>query len=648
MGTRWMIPATLAVGALILLCISLPAYGQGPEEGVAQQGTAALGTAFTYQGRVFNDEGPVEGLCDFRFALYDAATGGDQVGDTLTKSGVVVESGLFSTLLDFGPVFDGAALYLQVEVACPAGSGGYETIEPRQALTPAPNALYSARAPWTGLLGMPAGFADGVDNDTTYSAGAGLVLSDTTFALAPGYRLPQSCNVGEIAEWDGSQWVCAPDDGGGSEHNHDDRYYTKTQLGSSGSAGVHWNNLTNIPSGFADGVDNNTTYSAGTGLTLNGTTFNVASLPIPGYVNRTLDSTGFVGTHSSIIIGTDGLPLISYYDETNGDLKVYHCNTLNCASGTATTLDSAGDVGQYTSITIGSGGFGLISYYDATNGDLKLARCFNVACTSANIVTVDSAGNVGKYTSITTTPAGFGYISYYDETNGDLKVAYCTNLNCDASNKYVVDSGGNVGQYTSVTRDGDGHSWISYYDVTNRDLKVARCHSMSCISGNTTVRTVDGTGGDDVGRFTSITVGNDGYPLVAYAKAYQSTSSLGGVRVARCNPGLCLSSETNNIAVSPVGSTREYQGIAITVGRDGLPIVSYADDTGRLHVSRCLNMVCSSRTTANNIQTSGVEDTSITIGVDSLPVISYGYSTSDDLRFVHCSDLSCQPYMWRR
>lgn len=35
---------------------------------------------------------------------------------------------------------------------------------------------------WTQLLYLPAGFADGVDDDTTYGAGAGLSLSGTTFS----------------------------------------------------------------------------------------------------------------------------------------------------------------------------------------------------------------------------------------------------------------------------------------------------------------------------------------------------------------------------------------------------------------------------------------------------------------------------------
>jgi hypothetical protein len=44
------------------------------------------------------------------------------------------------------------------------------------------------------------------------------------------------------------------------------------------------------------------------------------------------------------------------------------------------TLDSAGNVGAYTSVTVGADGLGLISYYDVTNGDLKVAHCANALC----------------------------------------------------------------------------------------------------------------------------------------------------------------------------------------------------------------------------------------------------------------------------
>jgi hypothetical protein len=41
-----------------------------------------------------------------------------------------------------------------------------------------------------------------------------------------------------------------------ASHTHDDRYYTETELQTSGSASVHWGNLSSVPAGFADDVDN--------------------------------------------------------------------------------------------------------------------------------------------------------------------------------------------------------------------------------------------------------------------------------------------------------------------------------------------------------------------------------------------------------
>ena len=195
----------------------------------------------------------------------------------------------------------------------------------------------------------------------------------------------------------------------------------------------------------------------------------------------TLDSAGDVGPYTSITTGADGLGLISYYDQTNQNLKVAHCSNAACTSATLTTLDGgAGFAGLFTSITIGADGLGLVGYYDQTNGDLKVAHCNDAACTSATLAAIDSVGNVGLESSITIGGDGLGLISYYDVTNTDLRVAHCANAACSSAASTTLDSAGIKGRFTSITTGLDGLGLISYFDQTNADLRVAHCGTAAC------------------------------------------------------------------------------------------------------------------------------------------------------------------------
>ena len=277
MKRRLILNTVLILGLMLALAAGL-SRAQGPGgEGEAGIRAAPLGTSFTYQGRLTDGGRPASGSYDFQFRLYDAASGWTQVGSTVNKEDVAVTEGLFTVELSFGGgVFTGDERWLEIFVRPGASTGPYTSLTPRQALTATPYAVYALGAPWSGLTGLPAGFADWVDNDTTYTAGPGLTLVGTTFsadatylqrrvsgscsggnairvinadgtvtcesvaggagditavypgtgltgggdsgdvtlALGAAYRLPQGCSNGQIAEWDGSVWACGNDDTG--------------------------------------------------------------------------------------------------------------------------------------------------------------------------------------------------------------------------------------------------------------------------------------------------------------------------------------------------------------------------------------------------------------------------------------------------
>jgi len=255
----------------ILLIATGSAYAQDPEPAAP----VPLGTAFTYQGRLSQDGSPANGAFDFEFYLFDAINGGNPVGGSIPFNDLSLTDGYFTVLLDFGVTsFSGHARYLEVRIRPGSDTGSFTILSPRQELTAAPNAIYSLSAPWSGLNGMPAGFADGIDNDTLYTNGTGLLLSsnafsaDTTYlqrrvsttcgagyairvvnadgtvtcepvsggagditavnagtglsgggtsgavtlSLASAFQLPQTCSNNQVPKWNGSTWICAADD----------------------------------------------------------------------------------------------------------------------------------------------------------------------------------------------------------------------------------------------------------------------------------------------------------------------------------------------------------------------------------------------------------------------------------------------------
>jgi hypothetical protein len=127
-------------------------------------------STITYQGLLRLGASLVNGPADFQFTLFGQPSGGAAL-TTISRNNVAVSQGLFTVELPGETEFiSQPELWLEIAARAPAGSGAFTTLSPRQRISSAPHAIRSldanaaASAPWSGLNGVPAGFADGIDD----------------------------------------------------------------------------------------------------------------------------------------------------------------------------------------------------------------------------------------------------------------------------------------------------------------------------------------------------------------------------------------------------------------------------------------------------------------------------------------------------
>lgn len=568
---------------------------------------APVGTAFTYQGELIQLSQPAEGVFDFRFELFDLDSGGVALTAPLQPDNVVVVNGVFSVELDFGASpFDGKQLWLEIGVREGASEGEFTGLLPRQILTATPYAVQAATVS-EGSITM-ASIAEG-SVASTQIADFGVTTIDIANNAITQAKLASN-SVGSEEIIDGA--IVAVD--------------------------VDSSEVQRRVAGACDEG------SVMVGINEDGSVICTA-FSIPPVIT-TVDISANVGSDTSIAIGVDGLPVISYRDRTAFALKVAKCNDLACAfaNETITTVDNPIEmVGFDTSIAIGSDGFPIIAYYDSTMAALKVAKCNDIACAD-NDETINQidGGGVGGDPSIAIGHDNLPVIAYFDSI-GAIRVAKCNDTACadnDETITIVYNPANYIGEPLSMAIGDDGFPVIAYYDATAESLEVLKCNDAACEGNDESIFTVDGDI-NDVGEYNSIAIGVDGNPVIGY---FDTTAE--ALKVMKCNDAACVGNdETITTVDDPANEVGRH--VSLAIGGDGFPVLAYRDSTARaLKVVKCNDTACAGNDetitilddSANNVG----GDISLAIGIDGVPIIGYRDGTAESLKVVHCPTASCR------
>jgi hypothetical protein len=355
-------------------------------------------TAFSYEGRLVDSAGKAaNGPYDFELKLFDALTGGSQVGETLRKDNLPVSAGQLRVELDFGPgIFTGPARYLEIGVRPSSNFGPYTVIAPRRKLAAVPYALALPNF-WTqpnatspNLIGGYGGnyVAPGVAGATVSGGGAENFTNRVTddFGVISGGRNNQAGdNAGSSSD---NPYATV---GGGVSNTAGQSYATvsggwlNTADGLfSAIGGGSQNNTGNIYTTIAGGLDNSAGGVGGTvgGGWLNGAN-NIYSTVSGGYNNRADEVYTTVGGGS--------------YNRVSGSWATIGGGYSNIANGDYSIIPGGKDnvtQGDY-SFAAGYGaranGPGCFVWADATGGELT--------CQDQNCFVARASGGVYFYTS---------------------------------------------------------------------------------------------------------------------------------------------------------------------------------------------------------------------------------------------------------
>jgi hypothetical protein len=327
--------------------------------------------------------------------------------------------------------------------------------------------------------------------------------------------------------------------------------------------------------------------------------------------------------------------ITGYYEDHNHDDRYQSAKQQRLVAFTNGPTPLLSDVETQPAIALGADRLPIVAFFNDTVDDLYIVRCL-AACGGIATTPVEQSGSVGYAPSIAIGSDGLAVIAHSRQIGTGLFVRHCSNVACDASTGVTIDAGAATATPSSIAIGTDGFPIIAY--PVGSDVRTVHCGDVLCTPG--LIATTTHTTPVVDGFYISVAIGSDGLPVIAHQTGDADLA------VMRCTNVACSASTQvigDNQSV-PLG----YDA-AVAIGVDGFPVVAHRILTGGtlvsadLRITRCTNLACSSvvSTTVDSGPNQVGEFASIAVGADGVPIVAYRDETANTLKVARCADIGC-------
>ena len=239
-------------------------------------------------------------------------------------------------------------------------------------------------------------------------------------------------------------------------------------------------------------------------------------------VTRTLDS-GSIGTFSVLALRADNTPLVSYFEFSSGQTRLYVCNDPSCASGTIRTITASP---SYTpsALRIRPNGTPVITLRNYFGGGHALYDCNDASCSSGTIRSLGGGSSIRFLLGLAVRSDNRAVV-----VNTGPVMHDCADAACTSNSARSFDNGEFVSASAAVIR-ANGRPLLAY-GTGSGAVKLFDCGNAECTFG--TVRLLDQTDASFVDAEIALTLRADGRPVLSYP------AGNGTLRLLSCQNATC-------------------------------------------------------------------------------------------------------------